>query len=569
MEMQPPQPERCPLHTQSPSSQSQSLITVDEIEKLPSKPVSRRALLKLGCGALAATTFAAMSETAWMPKRVQAMPTANYYPDTQFDIGAFVHPAQTVAGVLVDFGVIYTSQAPATLTRNPTLKDQSILWNALLTIEANYAFSPSGIFTFVAYGLPYFNRLSSSIVASHMPRLSFDHSRFVLEEAVPSPTDFGVPGITKRLFKVPVQIERNDMLFIMRSDSLANITDVSNWLKGSNTLNNRSVPSPNFNGLFDFQPTRLNFVQPGLTRKTADSLSARGVAPFSTIAREINPASSMWMGFIDQQVNGSAPRGSTVIFSAANAGGSIGRLTTAVPGDYFDHGSIIHLSHIINDLQQFYNKDPNFTTSVEPFSERVQYMFNSFQPDGSPGLPAPQDPNDPFTNGGGLGAPTGNLSTQQQTAFLPNNFLGTNAMANNFDPAVLVQPVDPHKKYRVGHNLGLQRSSRAADGTPLHIRNDGPGLSSLDVPDGSSQPTLEFMIFVPTAEFFRVMRINSASLDYVKAGQNGGTASSVPAGIEAADADDAGLERFLTATRRQNFLIPPRRHRAFPLLEEP
>lgn len=30
---------------------------------------------------------------------------------------------------------------------------------------------------------------------------------------------------------------------------------------------------------------------------------------------------------------------------------------------------------------------------------------------------------------------------------------------------------------------------------------------------------------------------------------------------------DNGLERFLTATRRQNFLTPPRRHRAFPLVE--
>ena len=30
---------------------------------------------------------------------------------------------------------------------------------------------------------------------------------------------------------------------------------------------------------------------------------------------------------------------------------------------------------------------------------------------------------------------------------------------------------------------------------------------------------------------------------------------------------DNGLERFLTATRRRNFLIPPRRHRAFPLTE--
>jgi hypothetical protein len=31
--------------------------------------------------------------------------------------------------------------------------------------------------------------------------------------------------------------------------------------------------------------------------------------------------------------------------------------------------------------------------------------------------------------------------------------------------------------------------------------------------------------------------------------------------------DDNGLERHITATRRQNFLVPPRRHRAFPLVE--
>ena len=33
------------------------------------------------------------------------------------------------------------------------------------------------------------------------------------------------------------------------------------------------------------------------------------------------------------------------------------------------------------------------------------------------------------------------------------------------------------------------------------------------------------------------------------------------------DPHDNGLERFITATRRQNFLIPPRRHRAFPFAE--
>jgi hypothetical protein len=33
------------------------------------------------------------------------------------------------------------------------------------------------------------------------------------------------------------------------------------------------------------------------------------------------------------------------------------------------------------------------------------------------------------------------------------------------------------------------------------------------------------------------------------------------------DSSDNGLERFMTVTRRQNFLVPPRRHRAFPMLE--
>jgi hypothetical protein len=82
---------------------------------------------------------------------------------------------------------------------------------------------------------------------------------------------------------------------------------------------------------------------------------------------------------------------------------------------------------------------------------------------------------------------------------------------------------------------------------------DGAGFDNLDVPDGSKQPKLEFTAFVPTAEFFRVMRVNAAALDL-----------QAQFGVNPAD---NGLERFITATRRQNFLVPPRRHRAFPLLE--
>jgi hypothetical protein len=85
------------------------------------------------------------------------------------------------------------------------------------------------------------------------------------------------------------------------------------------------------------------------------------------------------------------------------------------------------------------------------------------------------------------------------------------------------------------------------------MRVDGPGYDSMDVPGLSNQPKLQFSIYVPTSEFFRQMRVNAASLDLAEA-------YNVPE-------EDNGLERFMTATRRQNFLVPPRIHRAFPLVE--
>jgi hypothetical protein len=142
---------------------------------------------------------------------------------------------------------------------------------------------------------------------------------------------------------------------------------------------------------------------------------------------------------------------------------------------------------------------------------------------------------DQFTDGGG-------------PAFLPNEFKGPD------DALMNARAIGTYQGgRRIGHLSALQRSSRAADGTPVHMRMDGPGLDAMDVPDGSLQPKLQFTIFVPTADVFATMRRNVAAVDLVEK--------------YSVDPEDNGLERFLTATRRQNFLIPPRQHRAFPLLE--
>ena len=186
-------------------------------------------------------------------------------------------------------------------------------------------------------------------------------------------------------------------------------------------------------------------------------------------------------------------------------------------------------------------------------------MFTSNQLGTPNGIPAAGNA-DQFTNGGG-------------PAFINNVFQGTtSAAAEAQDSAGQFSPANQSLNAtftgtgRIGHNAALQQVSRAADGTPLHIRMDGPGVDTMDVPAfqpfpgqatvpaGSNQFKLQFLIFVPTADFFARLRTAQAAQNLQHQFLNN-------------EDDDNGLERFLTATRRQNFLVPPRRHRAFPLLE--
>jgi hypothetical protein len=534
--------------------------------------VSRRSVIKAGFVGLAASQIS-MLDSLMTPVVRPSLASTAVPSDVQFDIGAFVPAAQTfndgAGNVVGGFSPVFNLFAPVKLTRNPTRDDKTVLSNALATIESNFAFSPSGAFVFVHYGLPYFNRLPSALTrdprGKGIPRLITDHKRLALEESIVFPTDFtgGLgtqnPTIVKERFNVVVQIETNDMLFHMRSDSLPNLQNILNWLQGSNNLNGAFVQSPAFNGLMSFQTARVNFVQPGLPRKVADQQAFFNPAAFEFHTR-INPDAPMVMGFMDQQADSSAPSGSVVAFTGSNHA----VLTDAEPGEYFDNGCIAHFSHDIDDLFQFYltpAQDP--TGEGEPFSERVQYMFRSNQLGTTNGLAAqPTNTADEFSQGGG-------------PAFVNNVFQGANAAergardnagtftANNatLDATFTGTP-------RIGHEAALQRSSRANDGTPLHQRNDGPGLDGLDVPQfqdfpgtanantfpaGTSQFKLHFIVFVPTAEFFRQMRTNVAAQD-LQADFN-------------VDPGDNGLERFITATRRQNFLSPPRRNRAFPLVE--
>jgi len=533
-----------------------------DAEELSGRVMSRRSALKRGAATAFLLTQATLFEQlALTPLRPAAAAAA--FSDIQFDLGAFVHPAQVfndgAGNVTAQFGVTFMLLQPAKLTRTPTKAEQATLSNALRIIEAEYPASPTGVLVgSVSYGMPYFNRLPRALFTGNVPHLLSNTSRFAFEEATPMPTDVvgglvggpnaPIPGVTKDRFNVNVVIENNDMLFQLRSDSMTNLSDVSLWLQGSNTLNGARVASPAFNGLIAFQSPRIQFVQPGLPRKMADQ------AGFE-FAPRINPDSSMTMGFVDQQTNASGPPAICTF-----VGNSSAKLTDARPGSYFDNGSIAHFSHDIEDLYQFYateNQDSRHPDG-ESFQERCQYMFRSNQLGTTHGLPA-EGNTDQFTNGGG-------------PAFINNVFQGPgSAQAGAQDSAGTFGPGNQTLNAtftglpRIGHEAALQRVSRASDGTPLHIRNDGPGLDGMDVPAfqlfpgqgtvaaGSPQFKLQFLMFVPTADIFAQMRTAVAAQDFQKQFD--------------VDPDDNGLERFITATRRQNFLVPPRRHRAFPLLE--
>lgn len=496
--------------------------------------VSRRKLLLAGGGLAAAFTgLEGLRQFASVPVRLAVDPASGYgaraasaaVSDIQFDLSAFASPALTINGVVVSFPPVYTLFAPARLSSTPTQDDQRQLDDALDRIEEVYPFAAQGVFTFIAYGLPYFNRFPSWMFNTLVPRLASDNTRFVLEEAVPAPTDVSPvnPGITKVRFNVPVRIEQNDMLFTLRSDNVDNLWDVMAFLGGSNKLGGEHVPSPKLSAGLTFTSARVMFVQQGLPRTVADNNNLP-FAPF------VNPQSPMWMGFADQQVNASAPAQNVTFVG----GGGIS-MTTSESGDYFDLGSMQHLSHDILDMIQFFDLDAaNVPGADGTYLERVQYMFRSDPP------PSMGNANQ-FADGGG-------------PAFLPNVFQGfgdAQRSAEGID--TLADATTGQTEHRMGHISTLQRSSRTAAGAPVHLRMDGPGFDNMDVPDGTEQAKLQFTVFVPSADFFATMRTNQASLDLQAK--------------FAVDPDDNGLERFISATRRQNFLIPPRRHRAFPFAE--
>ena len=111
--------------------------------------------------------------------------------------------------------------------------------------------------------------------------------------------------------------------------------------------------------------------------------------------------------------------------------------------------------------------------------------------------------------------------------------------------------VDAQQNQVIGHNEAVQRGSRAVEGQALQLRVDFNTVDPLDRPTPS--PGLHFLAFSPGSPIFDRSRKAMDATDLAKRYDVAPHANSINA--------------FLQVTRCQHFLVPPRAHRAFPLVE--
>jgi hypothetical protein len=303
-------------------------------------------------------------------------------------------------------------------------------------------------------------------------------------------------------------LERNDVAVLLRSDSRANIDEARKAIFDDLDL-------------FDLTSIRRGFAGGGFDGK--QSLPKKMAMAAGVPGADLIPdTAELFLGFTSTQEANLGPR---LIANHETLG------FVDLRGGYFHGGTHMHLSHIAEDLEAWYL---NFD-----FDERVLTTFKPGQKARPNAQTIPQGP--------------------ERTA----------------TPESIVQGF--HGTGRIGHSSSIQPTSRLAQdhvgpdgtvyrkGTAIPQRAD---FNTLDNPffftadkerdKWSSDPAagVHFVVFNPSGDDFDRNRL---AMDGVLPD---GTKLDLPARGRA-----QGFNSVLTTTHRQNFLVPPRRHRSFPLAE--
>lgn len=380
---------------------------------------------------------------------------------------------------------------------------QAELENALQKLESRYEVTPAGLGVTVAWGRPYFRRYVAAPAASYLP---LDHRA---SAAKGKPVAAFLDAIRFPSDPKETVLESNDVAFLIRSDSIAHIQDaVKELFERLDLFKVTSIRKGFAGGGFDGGQS--------LPKKMAVAAGLNG-------ADLIPPGAELFLGFTSTQKAGLGPeRIANLETLGYSDGGRDG---------YFRQGTAMHLSHITEDLEAWY---VNFD-----FAERAATAFR-------PGLEVKH------------GAQTVKQDAKDAVGVAEN-------------------VRDYRQGQRIGHSSSIQAASRLQQavegvdgthypkGTAIPQRAD---FNTLDNPFAfSSQPErdqmrteaqagVHFVVFNPSADDFERNRL---AMDGV---MPDGTKLEVAARSRA-----QGFNSVLTTTHRQNFLVPPRRHRSFPLAE--
>jgi hypothetical protein len=485
--------------------------------------VSRRSFLRrataVSLGALATRGIYQVLEELDVvaPARAWAAPATR--PQEQYLVGNI--QVITDNGVKVAIPPLYNDVITAKLKSSKkwttsALKTAQIrLENALATVERAFPATAAGLTIVMGWGLPFFRSfLPSSLWQANLPvdqalSQQAGSTQYAVLDAIGFPSD-----------PADLLLEDNHVMFKFRSDSQAILSSVEGAL-----LTNQN--SGAFVGdLFDLTSQRVGFLgrgfgTPSIAKQLALKAGVQG-------ADQIPDDSQLMLGFTSTQTAGLGP---DKIVSFETLPG----VTNQWPNGYFANGCAMHLSHLFEDLSLWYKSFD--------YAGRVARMF-------SPHTTVPTDP-------------------------------GTVTLSNGpGDVATLDQVKQDATGGVLGHNETLQQASRLpADvvdnygrlrpaGTAVPLREDFNTLdnpfkwtanSSRDRFSSTAAPGLHFAVFVPASGKFHTARL---AMDGVL--PDGTNLRAEPYNIP----DSAnGINAMIRASHRQNFLIPPRRHRSFPLVE--
>jgi hypothetical protein len=301
-------------------------------------------------------------------------------------------------------------------------------------------------------------------------------------------------------------LESNDLAVVLRSDSLDNIAAAAAIFDDlGDLLAVTSIRRGFVGGAFEGGP--------GLPKQMALAAGIEG-------AELIPDGSQLFLGFTSTQRAGLGP---SRIANFETLG-----LTDVGTSGYFAHGTHMHLSHVFEDLAAWY--------LIFDFQDRVDTAFRPNLDVPRYTQTVPQGPDD-----------------VQTTAQVGHDFAryGRIGHSGSMQPATRLQ-----------HDVRGPDGAVYPKGTAIPQRAD---FNTLDNPfywtahEGrdrfSEAPAagLHFVVFNPTSDDFRRMRI---AMD--------GVLPSGRLGFEAGSAG-RGFNSILTTTHRQNFLVPPRARRSFPL----